>query len=170
MTSLAQALFFVSSYSPLIAVFALLDTFGRGTPSIVCAALAVLGVALLPLLWLTNRRTSAQPLTIAKASPRDGDVLAYIASYLVPFASTAAHTVHEKIAIAIFIGLIGVLYVRTEMFYVNPLLALAGFRVYAVETPRGTPVVLLCRRRFIAPSTSIEAVRISDYIWREKRT
>ena len=169
MTALSQAILFLSSYSPLLAVFALLNTFGEGVPSIVCAALAVVGAASLPLLFALNRSTAAQQVRIATATPRDGEVLAYIASYLVPFASIAAQTIRERIAVGIFIGLIAVLYVRTEMFYVNPLLALAGIRVFAVQTPAGTPIVLLCRRRFIQPNSSITARRFSDYVWMEKR-
>lgn len=169
MTSLAQAMLFLSSYSPLLAVFALLDTFGKGTPSIVCTALAVAGAALLPLLIVLNRSTATQQLRVATATPRDADVLAYVASYLVPFASVDAHSTRERVAIGVFVGLIAVLYVRTEMFYVNPLLAFAGFRVFAVQTPAGTPVVLLCRRRFIQPSSDLDAIRISDYVWMEKQ-
>lgn len=169
MTALSQAMLFLSSYSPLLAVFALLNTFGKGAPSVVCAVLAVVGAASLPLLLALNASTAAQSVHVATASPRDGDVLAYIASYLVPFASINAQTVRERIAVGIFIGLIAVLYVRTEMFYVNPLLALVGIRVFAVQTPRGTPIVLLCRRRFIQSDSTITARRFSDYVWMEKR-
>jgi hypothetical protein len=169
MTPFAQALFFLSSYCPLFAVFALLGTFGSGVPTIICVCLAALGALLLPMLLLVNRHTAPQTLNIERASPRDADVLAYIASYLVPFASGGAHTARERAAILIFIVLIGVLYVRTEMFYINPLLALAGYRVYAVETPGGTPVALLGRRRFVPSHSVINAVRISDYVWREQR-
>lgn len=167
-TGFAQALLFLSSYSPLLVVFSLLDSFGRGTPSIICAILAAVFAAMLPVLFWTNRRTDLQELRLTTAEPRDGDVLAYVATYLVPFASSVVATSHEKAALGVFIGLIGVLYVRTELFYVNPLLAIAGYRVYAADTPGGTPVILLCRRRFIAPNLSLSARRISDYIWWEQ--
>lgn len=96
MTALSQAMLFLSSYSPLLAVFALLNTFGKGPPSLVCVVLAVVGVACLPLLFVLNRSTAAQPVRVATATPRDGDVLACIASYLVPFASIDAHTARER--------------------------------------------------------------------------
>lgn len=169
MTSFAQALLFLTSYSPLFAIFGLLDTFGSGTPAIVCLAVAALGATLLPVLFAIDRDTSPQTLRVTTASPRDSDVLAYIASYLVPFASVSADTARQRIAIGLFILLIGVLYVRAELFYINPLLALVGYRTYAVQTPAGTPVVLLCRRRFVQPDSEFGAIRISDYVWRERR-
>ena len=167
MSLLAQVLLFLSSYSPLLGVFALLDTFGAGAPSVACAVLAGLGLVLLPILFI-DRNTAAHSLKITSARPRDGDVLAYIASYLVPFASVTASSTRQQAAVGIFIGLIAVLYVRTQMFYVNPILALVGYRIYEVDSTGGTPLVLICRRRFIAPDTTLPAIRISDYIWREK--
>jgi hypothetical protein len=129
----------------------------------------VLGAILLPTVMSVARRAAAYPLAIATASPRDSDVLAYVASYLVPFASVNADTGKERIALGIFVALVAVLYVRSELFYINPLLAAVGYRVFAVETPGGTPVVLLCRRRFIRPDSEVRAVRISDCVWMEKK-
>jgi len=40
MTILAQGLLFLSSYAPLFGVFALLDTFGKGIPTVICIGLA----------------------------------------------------------------------------------------------------------------------------------
>lgn len=167
MSVLAQAILFLSSYSPLLGVFALLDTFGAGAPSIVCTVLAGLGLTLLPILFV-DRKAAPQALKIKSARPRDGDVLAYVASYLVPFASVSASTTRQQVAVGIFIALIAVLYVRTQLFYVNPILALVGYRIYEVDTPGGTPLMLICRRRFIPPETTLPAIRISDYVWREK--
>lgn len=166
---MSQAVLFLSSYSPLLLVFALLNTFGNGAPSVVCAVLAAVGAMGLPVMIRLNASTASHPVNVATATPRDGDVLAYVASYLVPFASINADSTRERIAVGVFIGLIAVLYVRTEMFYVNPLLALVGVRVFAVQTPGGTPVVMLCRRRFIPPDSVIDARRLSDYVWMEKR-
>lgn len=168
MTALTQALLFLSSYAPLLAVLGLLDTFGPGAPSIACAAAALAGAVLLPLLLLRARRLLPSSLAVESASPRDSDVLAYVASYLVPFAGVAADTDRQRLAMGVFILLIAVLYVRAELFHVNPLLALAGIRSYAVQTPGGTPVVLLCRRRFVPPGSSVRAVRISDYVYLER--
>jgi len=104
---------------------------------------------------------------VATANARDADVLAYVASYLVPFASVHATSTNQRAAVGLFIGLIAVLYVRSELFYVNPLLVLVGIRTYSVSTPGGTFVVLLCRRRFVSAASELRAVRISDYVWME---
>jgi hypothetical protein len=167
MTTGAQLALFLSSYAPLFVVFALLDSFGRGWPSVACVALAVVGVASAVTVFLASRRLAPQPLEVATAQVRDGDALAYIATYLVPFSAITATTARERAALAVFVLLIAVLYIRAELFYVNPLLALAGYRLFQVVTPAGGSVVLLSRRRFLRADTVQLARRISDFVYWE---
>jgi hypothetical protein len=170
-TLLSQFLLFLSSFLPLFVVFALLDSFGRGWPTIVCAVLAVVG-ALIPLVVLPTVawRVKDIPLHIATTQVRDGDALAYIATYLVPFAAFALSTERERIALLIFFFMIAVIYIRSELFYVNPLLALAGYRLFQVATPNGASVVLITPRRFIASGTEVPVRRLGNYIFWEART
>lgn len=164
MTILAQLALFLSSYAPLAAVFALLESFGGGWPTRVCAGLAALGIVLPIGVFAVARRLAPQTLHVASAQVRDGDALAYIATYLVPFAAVTATTTRERAALALFVLLIAVLYVRSELFYINPLLALVGYRLFQVTTPAGASVVLISKRRFLASDTNLRSRRLSDYV------
>jgi hypothetical protein len=167
MTIFAQSLMFLSSYAPLFVVFALLNTFGEGVPSKVCVALAVIGF-LVPLVVLpAMRRIAPQPLHVENAQVRDGDTLAYVATYLVPFAAVAATANRERIALGLFFVMLAILYVRNELFYVNPLLAIFGYRMFQVSTPAGASVVLLGKRRFLKSDTTVNARRLSSYVYWE---
>jgi hypothetical protein len=166
-TIVAQSLLFLSSYAPLFGVFALLDTFGRGVGTGICIVLAVVGF-FIPLVVLpVVRRLSPQPLHVATAQIRDGDTLAYVATYLVPFAAVAANTGRERVALGLFFVVLAVLYVRNELFYVNPILALFGFRMFQVVSPSGASVVLLGKRSFLKANTTITARRLSEYVYLE---
>lgn len=169
MTALAQFALFLSSYSPLFAVFALLDSFGSGWPTRVCLGVAVVGLLLPALIFLIARRLAPQSLRVESSQIRDGDALAYIATYLVPFAAITATTARERGALGLFVFLIAMLYVRSELFYINPLLALVGYRLFQVATPAGTSVVLLTRRRFLRSGIDLKARRLSDYVYWEDR-
>ncbi len=169
MTAFAQFALFLSSYSPLFAVFALLDSFGSGWPTRVCLGVAVVGLLLPVLIFLIARRLAPQSLRVESSQIRDGDALAYIATYLVPFAAITATTARERGALGLFVFLIAVLYVRSELFYINPLLALVGYRLFQVATPAGTSVVLLTRRRFLRSGIDLKARRLSDYVYWEDR-
>jgi hypothetical protein len=167
MTVLAQFGFFISSYAPLFGVFALLDTFGRGLPTVVCIVIAIVGVFLPLVLLLAARKLAPQPLRVDSAQVRDGDALAYIATYLVPFAAIAASTARERGALGLFVLLVAILYIRSELFYINPMLALVGYRLFQVVTPAGASVVLLSRRRFLRSGIDVSARRLSDHVYCE---
>jgi hypothetical protein len=168
MTVLAQFALFLSSYAPLFGVFALLDSFGRGWPTTICIFLAILGPFLAIVVFLAAKGLAPQALRVESTRARDGDALAYIATYLVPFAAITATTARERVALLLFILLIAVLYVRSELFYVNPLLTLVGYRLFQVSTPAGTSAVLLTRRRFLPSGISLSARRLSDYVYWEE--
>lgn len=167
MTIFAQALMFVSSYAPLFGVFALLESFGNGLPTDLCIALAIVG-ALIPMAVLpAGSKLKPQPLHVATAQARDGDALAYVATYLVPFAAVMATTTRERAALGLFFAILAVLYIRNELFYINPILAFAGYRMFQVVSPQGASVVLLGRRRFLRSNTTVSARRLSDYVYLE---
>lgn len=167
MTALTQSVLFLSSYAPLFGVLALLDTFGRGWPSIICLGLMVAGIVAPAGLLAIGERLQPQTLRVSTARARDADVVAYIVSYLVPFAFQPGSTTRQQAALGVFFLLVAVLYVHAELFYINPLLALAKYRLYEVVTPRGASVVVLTKRRFIRPETSMTARRLSDYVYVE---
>lgn len=168
MTILAQFALFLSSYAPLFGVFSLLDSFGRGAPTIACVVLAAVGL-LLPFVVLgATRSMASQNLEVASSQVRDGDALAYIATYLVPFAAVTATTARERGALGLFVLVIAVIYIRSGLFYINPLLALAGYRLFQVTTTGGTSAVLLSRKRSFLPSNvEVQARRLSDYVYWE---
>lgn len=167
MTVLAKFGLFLSSYAPLFAVFALLDSFGRGLPTVICLILTGVGLGLPLVLFAAAKSLAAQPLHGVSTQVRDGDALAYIATYLVPFAAIAATTTRERGALGLFVFLIAVIYVRSELFYVNPLLAIVGYRLFQVSTPAGASVVLLTRRRFLSSDFTLLARRLGDYVYWE---
>lgn len=169
-TVLAQFVMFLSSYAPLFGVFALLQSFGSGwTP--VCIAVAIAGPVLLAgVLGLVLRNVAPQALGVSTSATRDGDAVAYVATYLVPFAAIAATTLREQVALGFFVILIAVLYVRAGLFYVNPLLAVFGYRLFQVVTPGNATVVLIARRSFLPSGGAVQARRLSDYVYWEAHT
>jgi hypothetical protein len=170
MTALARSALFLSSYAPLFAVFALLDSFGRGWPTAFCWVLVAVGLVLPTVVFARARRLAPQPIRASDVQARDGDVFAYVATYLVPFAAISATTTRERLALALFVLVLAVIYVRAELYYVNPLFALAGYRLFQVSSASGASFVLLTKRSFIGSGQDIRARRLSDYVyWEEQR-
>jgi hypothetical protein len=162
-----KGVMFLSSFSPLLVVFALLDSFGKGTATVVCLVLAVLGPILLFAVLRVARRFNGVELIAASSQRRDADVLAYVATYLIPFLTVNAVTVRSRLAVAVFIALIALFYIRGEMYFLNPLLGVVGYRVFEVQTADGHAVTLITRRRHIGDQACLRPVPLADDIYWE---
>ena len=159
-----MAVLFLSSYSPLFALLAL-RTYHKSTPmfDLSCAALiaALIGIAMFLLAAALGNRETHRVLS---AESRDGDIAGYVTAYLLPFLGIFGASWRDVLALALFIALIGVIYVQSRMIYINPVLILLGYHLYSVQTttaPAGSDPAsppfrwLLCRRSELTPEDSI---------------
>lgn len=158
---------FLSSFAPLLVVFGLLDSFGSTAASGACYTLAVVSVVMLGAGLRSWRRLGTTEVVACRVRPRDTDVIAYVATYIIPFAALGVETWHERAALIGFFLLVGVLYVRAELFYVNPVLALAGFKLYELETESGRVLLVVTRRRFISTGSPLQLHTLTDYVFLE---
>jgi hypothetical protein len=165
----SEAVLFLSSFSPLLVVFGLLESFGAGWPSIVCFAIAGASLVFLFLALSTWRTLGASRVTVARARHRDADVIGYVATYVVPFAALGVESWRQKVALLGFLVLVGVLYIRAHLFYVNPILSAIGYRLFEVETSGGRVMLVISRRKYIQVNTQIDLRTLSDYIFLDAR-
>jgi hypothetical protein len=130
----ARLILFLSAYAPLLALFAILNSFHRVWAAWVCAGVAMLALAALFGFWRTARRVSAEELQVVRVSRRDEDVLTFFVTYVVPFAIAPTDSDRVALALLFFLALIGLLYLRAGMFRVHPVLLLCGLHLYELET------------------------------------
>lgn len=159
-----RVVLFASSYAPLLLLFALLDSLGSGWPSVACTAVAGLSLAALAVFWSGARRLPPVRLELASSRSRDADVLGFFASYVVPFAAAQGGTGRDRLALLLFLVVVGGLYLRADLFWVNPVLGLAGVRVFEAETADGRPLLLLTRRRFLPQRATVLAAQVGDAV------
>jgi hypothetical protein len=170
-TILGRSILFASSYAPLLFLFAVLESFGGGWPSRLCFLFGAVSIAALGCLLVLLRVTSSTDTdTFQGARSRDADVMAYVVSYVVPFAAATDRTDEAtRIALAMFAALVAVLYIRSSVYYVHPLLLLFGIHVYEA-TRQDVPVIVLTRRRHLRQSTNMRVISIGDNAYMEKAT
>lgn len=163
----ARLTLFVSSYAPLLALFAILNSFGRGWPSIACAATSAASVLALLVVWQVAGRGRADWLAARESRNRDAEVMGYFVSYVIPFAAVDSPDSRTKIALAVFAVIVAGLYLRASVFYIHPLLLLIGIHVYDVVTDDGNPVIVMTRRRFLPQQQRLWVVGIGQSVYRE---
>lgn len=164
-----RVVLFTSSYAPLLLLFALLDSLGRGWPSVLCAAAAALSLLGLAAFWLGAQRLPTASLELVETRSRETEVLGFFASYVVPFAAAQDGDTRQRLALLLFLVVVAGLYLRADLYWVNPVLGLAGVRVFAVETAQGRPLLLLTWRRYLPQHVTVQAAQVGASVHLERR-
>lgn len=169
MTVMTRTVLFVSSYAPLLFLFALLESFGNGWASRLCAVIGAISIVALGLIWwILGTQLQPEQDQFEGSRSRDSDVMAYVVSYVVPFAAiTDKGHDSTRLALVVFAGLIAVLYIRSAVYYVHPLLLLAGIHVYEASR-HDVPVVVLTRQRYLRQTCTLRVINIGPNVYVEK--
>lgn len=160
---------FLSSYSPAFLILAVRSVDHSCTLFWISLGIAVLSAGAFFLFIKVARTGGPFRAVVEEVEPRDGDLAAYVATYLLPFVVVFGATAQDVIALALFLFFIGVLWVNSRMIYLNPLLALAGYHVYIVRLrPVGTEAAatlprsfLLSHQRNLASGDGVRADRVA---------
>lgn len=105
------------------------------------------------------------PKTITEISNVQFETLAFLATYIIPLVSfdldfnlDAGRNFWLFLMILV---LIGAIYVRTNLYYTNPTLAVLGYRVYRVDTEMTKGLIVIVRGR-LKKGDTINVVKIEE--------
>lgn len=166
-----MAALFLSSYLPLFFLIGIRSISESNFVAISCAVLVFAGALGTVLFLSTAKRKPKGRYRLLTAEKKDGDVAAYAATYLLPFVTVFGGGWRDLLSLAAFIAFLGVIYVRSRLIYVNPLLAFFGYHLWLVtpitagvseEGARPWPRYLLSRESAIRSEDTIAAFRVHD--------
>lgn len=163
----------VAAYAPLLVLIGVLDSFGMDDGNVTGRVLrwAPAGVAALGVLVTVAfigravRRRASEPEVVFEARPREGEAVRFFATYVVPFFVLQAATPTHRWALLVYLVLIAALYLQSEMFAANPVLALLGYRVFELNRSDGGFLLVLSRSRYLAPRELLELVPLGGYVY-----
>lgn len=124
---------FVSSYSVLFALVGLrLD---EGPVKIIAFLAAGYGLLVaLFVVFITPRSLGVGPMrTIVASEDRGGEVAGYLVGYILPFLMAPKPSVGEIVQYLLFLAVVGVIYARSSLWYINPTFYVLSKRVQAVK-------------------------------------
>ncbi len=170
-TTPARIVLFLSSYSPLFVILGLRNSFGNDDVSFAFYAIALGSIMFLFLYIRTNADVTPDSIKIKSVSSRDADVMSYIVSYLLPFLDISFKDIPNAISLGILIAVIAIIYIKSNMVYVNPILNLAGYHLFEVESESGKVSALICKQSYVRAGSSVDAVPLGDFalLEREKK-
>jgi hypothetical protein len=168
-TVLIRCMLFLSSYFPLALIFFFLFVEQQPAWSIAVLAISSSGLVIMVLyfFYFAPRLGSIRERIIG-LQRRDGDVMGYIASYLLPFVAIPFAGWQQGAALLIFVVVLGIVYVNSNMIHINPMLNLIGYHVYEITLEHSEAPHSLITRRRIAAGETIHLIDIGDGIFLDK--
>jgi len=168
-TTVARVLLFLSSYAPLAWLLAVREVGEDNAAAVVLVALGLAGVpALLAARRLIRSGTSFN-LSVSHAEPLRESSAAYLATYVLPFLLIDLSDSKAVIAAGLFVLIIGVIYVRSRLIYLNPMVALAGYVLWRLDgtlNPGANPVSLLVVSRLsVETGMTVRVLRADQEVW-----
>lgn len=83
---------------------------------------------------------------VERVTSKSGESLSYIATYLIPFLEFEVPK--DLLSLLVLMSVVGILYVSSDLIYINPMLAMFGYRVYEVALQgQPEPLILITRGR-----------------------
>lgn len=139
---ISKGMLFLSSYSLLFVALTFKYKFGDFTW--IFMVLAILGG--IASIKITKTKINPDNREVINITPKNDQVLSYLVSYLLPFIGFDLTQSNEFIALVIIFLTIGVLYVKADLIYINPLLMLFGFNIYEVQFKNNVKRILISKK------------------------
>ena len=141
-----RILLFLTSYCPLFAIF-MIDYYDNAYILAGLAMSCVLSIALILAVFRALDKVSGAYIDIDGKVENTGKyALQYFMAYLIPLLAVGDFDVAYAVKYAAALGIMAYLYIQSDIIYINPTLAIMGYRIYKVSTPRGDAVVITRRR------------------------
>lgn len=140
LTLFSKLILFLSSYIPLGIICLIIDfesfkfPFFKHHVSEFSLLVLILSLPILLFLFIRyfrKRPTGKEQMNIISVKNMDSEILSYIFTYILPFLGFPEG---RRIYIIVFLlFIIGILYIRSDMIGINPLLSIFGYHILKVE-------------------------------------
>jgi hypothetical protein len=166
---LVRTMLFLSSYFPLALIFFFLFIQQQPVWAIAILAVGMLGLVIMLLYFFSfAQRFAPIQEKISGVHGRDAEPMSYIASYLIPFVALPFSGWQQGIALLILIGVLGIVYVNSNMIHINPMLNLLGYHLYEITVEDSKEPYSLIAHRRIGRGETIHLIDIGEGIFLEK--
>ena len=126
------------------------------------AVSALLVIVCAATLAFARRELQTEPLVVKKATRLDKEALAFLVTYALPLIVPNDQT--NLAALAVFVGIVGVVLVQLQILHVNPLLGILGFHFYEIENVDGDTSLVVSRSRQL-PRATVSGQRLGPALW-----
>lgn len=108
------------------------------------------------------------PFEIKKIESISYEHLTFLATYVVPLISFDFGSGRQMIVLGLLLVVMGVIYIKTNLFYANPSLALLGFHIYRADgnfkIGNKEGIILICRDK-LKENQKVSYIKLDEKIY-----
>lgn len=161
---LTRTILFLSSYTPLLMIMAVKFHLQHPYISLALGGIGVLSIIILLFFLRVARRLGRNVVTIERATAKDGDAMSYIVTYLIPFLDIKLDEPSSYGALLLLFFVVGVLYVNSNMIYINPMLNLFGYHIFEIDDKDGKASAIISRKDYVDRGAQINVVSLGNQV------
>lgn len=136
--------------------------------SIACFAFILLGFFFV-IRNSSELRGTANPChKITKIDSANYEFLTFITTYIIPLICFNFDNTRYKVVFWILLLIIGIIFVKMDMYLANPIFALMGYHLYIIDTVDKKGIRIITRDR-LSKNDSIDWIELDDTCWYVKR-
>ena len=100
------------------------------------------------ILLLKVVKSAKRPLktTIKQRENLTGEYVLYVVTYIIPFLLDDFLEPHKIFGLAVLLTTVGILYIRANLFHINPLFTMVGYRLYYITNETEKRIHILSKR------------------------
>jgi hypothetical protein len=111
---------------------------------LVCLFFLLLGLVYYFRLTYILKGSTKLPKKITKIEDQNYEHLTFLTTYIIPFLRVKLEG-RDLIITILLIIIIGAIFIKTNLFYKNPTLALLGYKLYKVDTEKSSNLIFVSK-------------------------
>lgn len=147
LSGLGRLLLVATALAPILLVYGAAIFFEDRDLAFSLVAVAVLLVVICHmLLRFMRRHGGSERVRLENVTAKDTDILSFLVAYMLPIILGEEFQANP-LAIATFIGILGLVFFRSDIYHVNPLMGILGYHFYQVTTSSKISYLLVTTRK-----------------------
>ena len=149
MRFLIKLLLFISAYTPLFVILLIKNFDYSQIIFWVIITLLILADVVLLIIFKISKQWTNQEIKINDYTNRTSDALNYVIAYVIAFLAFNINLWQDIASLIILLIVTFVIYINSNLIFVNPLLNLLGYKFYEVTNDYGNKTIIITKKEVI---------------------
>ncbi|GIZ14020.1 anti-phage protein KwaA [Capnocytophaga catalasegens] len=130
--------------------------------------LIFLGLLFYPWFKYLFKNNGDLPETIDKIENVNWENLTFLATYIIPLLSFDFDEGRNRLIFFLILLIMGIMFIKTNMYYTNPILAILGYHIYKISTKNREDIIVITKD-ILNKTDIVKLISLSDNVYIAKK-